>query len=333
MEADFRLQTVFFGEYLRLQCVRKHQRAPLFALCCCALHQYYTGGILRCPCPQYDHDSGGLGCTPSERHGDDRGQLVRREGRERGLQQSIGNGSYRRRLTVVNDPESVENILFELATNGELSDVNYFLGGNINEISINETSVNPALRKAIYSVFANGPLAKEKLRNFIPNNVTGVWYNHHNVLEPDWRNACFAEVDPNHRFNCWNCVGYQGEENPPVGDYIEPECPVLAPSSEGNNSTTSIAPTVATIGNATTTDVPSSSPVVAGGGTTAPVVAFDNATTTNTTDAPVSSSPVAEPPRTAPASPPTTTSTAPRTAAFEATTVALLILLAAIGHG
>jgi hypothetical protein len=62
------------------------------------------------------------------------------------------------------------------------------------------------------------------VRDFIPNNVTGISFNHHNRLEPDWRNACWGadhyeklegikdKYDPDRVFNCWHCVGYQGLE-------------------------------------------------------------------------------------------------------------------------
>jgi len=100
---------------------------------------------------------------------------------------------------------------------------NYFLGGKINSVKASETAVHPSMRESIYSVFSKGDMASEYIREFLPNTMTGVCYNYHNVLEPDWRNACWdsqydsldqvkKEYDPNNRLDCWHCVGYTGEE-------------------------------------------------------------------------------------------------------------------------
>lgn len=133
---------------------------------------------------------------------------------------------------VISKPDEVLDLFFQTIETS-FSNLNYFLGGNINT-SDNETSVHPSLRSSIWSVFTSGDLDSEKVRSFIPNNVTGVCYNHHNVLEPDWRNACWGanydplneikkKYDPNRAFNCWHCVGYVGAESP--------ESPSPSPSS------------------------------------------------------------------------------------------------------
>lgn len=102
---------------------------------------------------------------------------------------------------------------------------NYFLGGCINEVDGAATSVHPAMRKSIYSISTKGSEASDIVRDFIPNDITGVDYNYHNVLEPDWRNACWGsnyarlmqikkDYDSGNILNCWHCVGFLGVEIP-----------------------------------------------------------------------------------------------------------------------
>jgi len=92
---------------------------------------------------------------------------------------------------VVQKPDQVAAFLLDLIFSGSLGGVNYFLGGAINNVSATATSVHPAMRKAVWSVYTLGTSANQKVRDFLPNSVTGVDFNHHHVLEPDWRNACW----------------------------------------------------------------------------------------------------------------------------------------------
>ena len=122
---------------------------------------------------------------------------------------------------VTDRPDEVLNLLLE-TTETSFSNLNYYLGGNIN-IDDNSTSVHSAVRNSIWNLFTFDPETSERVRLFIPNNVTGICYNHHNPLEPDWRNASWGDnydnlnaikekYDPDHYFNCWHCVGYVGDE-------------------------------------------------------------------------------------------------------------------------
>ena len=50
------------------------------------------------------------------------------------------------------DPNGTLNVLLDLALNGELMPINYFLGGNIRTVATDdETAVHPALRNAIWN--------------------------------------------------------------------------------------------------------------------------------------------------------------------------------------
>jgi hypothetical protein len=150
--------------------------------------------------------------------------------------------------TVVNDPEGTYDLLIDVASNLQMSSVNYFLGGAVMDVPDNVTSVSPALRNAVWNVIAIGDEGRDKVTNFAPNGVGGACFNHHSPTEPDWPNALWGEdqyakllelkekYDPNKVFNCWHCVGYVGEEFPdmdsdPVCPDVESsESPTMAPS-------------------------------------------------------------------------------------------------------
>ena len=90
---------------------------------------------------------------------------------------------------VVNRGSDMLEFLLSEDIASNLGYVNYFLGGNINKVGIEETSVHPALRSSIWSLFTVNENANQKVREFLPNDITGVCYNHHNPTEPDWRNV------------------------------------------------------------------------------------------------------------------------------------------------
>merc|ERR1712038_831325 len=76
------------------------------------------------------------------------------------------------RSRVVNNPEEVKSFLWSII--GSLGVVNYFLGGKINDVGINETAVHPALRSSIWSIFTTDPIDNQRVREFIPNSETGI---------------------------------------------------------------------------------------------------------------------------------------------------------------
>ena len=90
---------------------------------------------------------------------------------------------------VVNRGDEIFNLLISEDVAPYLGYVNYYLGGNINEVGVDETSVHPALRSSIWSLFTINEVANQRVRDLLSNDITGVCYNHHNSLEPDWRNV------------------------------------------------------------------------------------------------------------------------------------------------
>lgn len=127
-------------------------------------------------------------------------------------------------------PDEIFNLLIDIvSTPGSgLGPVNYILGGNIQSVGNNETSVSPSLRGAAWNLFAD-PASVPKMLEVLPNSVTGACFNHHSPVEPNWRKSLWStqydrllelknKYDPDHVFNCWHCVGYTGAENPVLGE-------------------------------------------------------------------------------------------------------------------
>jgi len=152
-----------------------------------------------------------------------------------------------------NQPDELLEVLMALTEKDQFGPINYFLGGAINDVPVNETAVHPAMRKAIWNIIGTGLDGRDKLIEFLPNDITGVCFNHHSGSEPDWRRASFGDnydrlleikkkYDPENRFNCWHCVGYTGEEFGETRTTDRP-CPTSTPSSgSGPSNPTSTPP-------------------------------------------------------------------------------------------
>jgi len=117
---------------------------------------------------------------------------------------------------------STLGLLESLAFSDSLGSMNMFLGGKINEVDDMETSVNPALRESTFLLTSN-EYGYRKLRKELPNDLTGTSKNHHGGLEPEWRTSIWGEhyadlleikqrVDPMRILNCYQSVGYDGDE-------------------------------------------------------------------------------------------------------------------------
>jgi len=145
--------------------------------------------------------------------------------------------------TLQEDPQGLHDLLFDLASNLQLGETNYILGGVISDVGDDATSVHPALRRAAWNIFTFSPDAYNKILDFLPNEITGACFNHHSPIEPNWRDALWGKqqyakllglkekFDPDRVFNCWHCIDYQGEENPKVDEDYHPKCPTANATS------------------------------------------------------------------------------------------------------
>ena len=122
---------------------------------------------------------------------------------------------------VANHPAKAANLLKHILLNGKVGAPNYILGDAVTYPAADATAVHPAMREAVWQIHTSTDEVIEYVRKVVRN--TGVGYNHASHKEPDWRNAFWGsnlnrlqclkkQYDPENRFNCWHCVGYQGEE-------------------------------------------------------------------------------------------------------------------------
>ena len=66
---------------------------------------------------------------------------------------------------VRNNPEDVRSLIFTLV--GHMGPICYYLGGAINNVSPDETAVNPHLRSAIWSMFTIDGVGGKTVREFV----------------------------------------------------------------------------------------------------------------------------------------------------------------------
>jgi len=97
---------------------------------------------------------------------------------------------------------------------------NYFFGGATNEVNATDTAINPAYRTCTYQIETFTDAARDYLAEKLPNSESfGSGLNHASRTEPDWENSFWgsnlqrlkeikAMVDPEGRFNCWHCIGW-----------------------------------------------------------------------------------------------------------------------------
>lgn len=101
---------------------------------------------------------------------------------------------------------------------------NYVLGGAVTDVADNATAVNPGFRSALWQMIVLGPEEDvyAPMLHYLRANTPGgsVGYNHAAKDEPDWESAMWGsntprlnavkkKYDPDNRFNCFHCVGYQ----------------------------------------------------------------------------------------------------------------------------
>ena len=113
-------------------------------------------------------------------------------------------------------------LMESLAISRTMGYSNFLLGEAINDVSDDDTSINPAMRESVFLLTAN-KIGYEKMLEVLPNNITGSSKNHVGSLEPEWRESIWGDqyerllsikslVDPLNILNCYQSVGFIGQE-------------------------------------------------------------------------------------------------------------------------
>ena len=88
------------------------------------------------------------------------------------------------------------------------------------DVGPDDTSVNPSYRKALWQLETFDDRLIRKLRSSVVQD-SGSGLNHGAKDEPGWEEAFWGKhaprlkelkrkYDPDNRFNCWHCIGYEG---------------------------------------------------------------------------------------------------------------------------
>lgn len=123
---------------------------------------------------------------------------------------------------VLDERDRIIEFFLDIGMNHDMG--GYWFGGAVAEVDEHETAAHPALRSALWAMTTTDRKASQAFRDFFDNSVSGCSFNHHSPEEPEWRTALWGDdhyrrlleikqkYDPDIRFNCWHCVGYQGME-------------------------------------------------------------------------------------------------------------------------
>ena len=125
---------------------------------------------------------------------------------------------------VLDNPGDIVDFLVNLFVDDNEEWGSYWLGGVTNNVDAHATAVHPVMRNSIWAITTTTEFGAQRVRDYLPNSISGCSYNHHSGSEPNWRVSLWGEdhhtrllgiknrYDPNRRLNCWHCVGYQGLE-------------------------------------------------------------------------------------------------------------------------
>lgn len=123
---------------------------------------------------------------------------------------------------VNNKKEELVNLLVSLSLAKSLGSNNFLVGGAINSVGEEATSVHPVTRNSLFMITMNADGYKESL-SLLSNSISGSSKNHHGSLEPNWRDSLWGEnyqrllaykkmIDPNFLLIPYKSVGYTGQE-------------------------------------------------------------------------------------------------------------------------
>ena len=120
------------------------------------------------------------------------------------------------RELVVDDPAAFRDLILDLSP---VQVMGWWVGGAVADVAPDATAVHPDTRSAIFTLMTMTDEDHAKVRAALPDS--GLCFNHHYKLEPAWREAAWGDhygrllaakdtYDPDRRFECWHCVGYEG---------------------------------------------------------------------------------------------------------------------------
>jgi len=127
---------------------------------------------------------------------------------------------------VVNAPEDTLRFLMELSFTGTTwNSPNFLLGGKVSEVSVNDSSIHPMMRRSLWAIYIFESEGQKVLKKHFKSKENACLFNFHSVAEQNWKEVQWGsnyqrlnyiknKYDPDGVFDCYHCVGYNGDEIP-----------------------------------------------------------------------------------------------------------------------